>query len=333
MSSFYKRPWATSMNATMVEYAVAENPLKRGSARTTPWRPRGTISSVPPGSKNGGYVVPQYVLKERVGSHAKTTPWQPRGTVSSMKGLKTGLPWNPTKHTLDSNGLGALGASPQGGSSVGTEDPIEAYGIKAANLVVTDFASVPKGKRESELKKLLSEIDSSLYSSYKTEKRRLVGMGMGSAEAHKKGLAVAFSRGFTFELIKIGKKGKAPKPGLRKGQVSLGALMGFDAEVSNYSGLNGFMNNLRDTIKKLGGLACDVATHPVTPIAAGSAGAYFGGPTGTSNAMMGAGIAATLCSSGGGDQPVYSGGSSTPAWALPAILGGGALALVLVLRK
>lgn len=330
MSAFYNKPWSSGLVSPA--YTKTEDPLQRGSARTTPWLPRGTISRVPKGSKLGGYSVPAYVRREPVGSQAHTTPWLPRGTVMSMKGIKTGLPWKPTAHTLDSNGLGALGDTKQGGATVGGENPIESYGQKAATLIVQEFGAIPVGQREVELRKLLGQVDPALFSSYKRESGRLKGMGLSVNEAQRKGLAVAFSRGLTKEFMKIGKKGKVPAPGLRKGHVSLGALMGFDAQASNYQDLGGVLSTIKNTLSKLGGLACDVATHPITPIAAGAAGAYYGGPQGASTAMAGAGIAATACSSGA-VPTVTAAPAGPPAWALPAILGGGALALLLVLRK
>ena len=333
MTAFYNKPWASGY--ALPAYERKENPLKRGSARTTPWLPRGTISSVPPGSKHGGYAVPKYVLKEPVGSQANTTPWLARGTVPSMKGIKTGLPWKASAHTLDSNGLGALGATNKGTASIGGGDPIESYGVKAAQVVIQEMKSIPLGKRDAAMRELLGEIDPGLYSSYKNEMGRIKDMGVPAAQAQEKGLAVAFSRGLTKEFMRLGKKGKAPTPGLRKGQVALASLTGFDSQVNNYQAVGGVWSKVKGALNKLGGLACDVATHPVTPIAAGAAGAYYGGPTGASTATAGAGVAAAACSSGGG-----GGGagyavptSAMPSWALPAIIGGGALALILVLKK
>lgn len=336
MSAFYNKPWSSGY--ALPAYLNKEDPLTRGSAKTTAWLPRGTISKVPPGSKLGGYAVPAYVRKEPVGSQAATTPWIPRGTVMSMKTIKTGLPWKSSAHTLDSNGLGALGASPNktNTSSVGGGDPIEEYGQKAASVVAAELATVPLSKRDETLKGILNEVDPKLYSMFKIESNRIQEMGVSKEVAAQKGLQVAFTQGFIQELMRIGKKGAAPEPGTRKGAVPLGALVGFDAQVSNYhDSLGSVFSTIKSTVSKLGGLACDVATHPIAPIAAGAAGAYYGGPEGASKAMAGAGIAAAACSSGStgagaGYAPAPQG---MPSWALPAILGGGALALVLILKK
>lgn len=336
MSAFYNKPWSSGY--ALPAYLSKEDPLTRGSARTTPWLPRGTISQVPAGSKLGGYAVPEYVRKEPVGSQAHTTPWIPRGTVMSMKTIKTGLPWKSSAHTLDSNGLGALGAAPDKAStsSVGGGDPIEEYGQKAAAVVAAELATVPLSERDETLKNILNEVDPKLYPMFKLESGRIAEMGASKEAAAQKGLAVAFTQGFVKELMRIGKKGAAPAPGTKKGAVPLGALVGFDAQVNNYHGsLGSVLSTIKSTVSKLGGLACDVATHPIAPLAAGAAGAYYGGATGSATAAAGAGIAAAACSSGStgagaGYAPVPQG---MPSWALPAILGGGALALILILKK
>ena len=255
----------------------------------------------------------------------------------SMKGIKTGLPWKSNAHTLDSNGLGSLGASPNttGKSTVGGIDPIKQYGEKASAVAFEALKNAPPNQRDAALKGLLDEVDPKLYPMYKLEIQRNIEAGMSASQAQRKGLADAFTQGLTKEFMRIGKKGKAPAPGLRKGQVPLGALVGFDAEVNNYQNLGDILGDLSGALKKIGGFACDVATHPITPLAAGAAGAFQGGPAGASTAVAGAGIAAAACSSGStgagaGFTPAPQG---MPSWALPAILGGAGLALILILKK
>jgi hypothetical protein len=148
----------------------------------------------------------------------------------------------------------------------------------------------------------------------------------------KRGIAVAFQKGFVNELMRIGRSKKAPAPGTRKGAVSLGAATGFEAQTSSYHSLGGFTDTIKNTVKKLGGVACDVATHPATPLAAGTAGAVAGGPAGASTAVTGAGIAASVCASGSSAGTPLAPARGMPSWALPAIIGGGVLTLVLVLK-
>jgi hypothetical protein len=331
---FYNEPW--NPGYSLPPYLQEEDPLTRGSAVVTAQIPRGTISRVQGLSqRTAGYSLPQYLRDEPVGSQARTTPWTKGGTVMSMKMLKTGLPWKSSAHTLDSNGLGALGSTSKGKSSVGGSNPIEAYGQKASVIVEQALAAVPVGQREAEMRKLLNDVDPKLFAAYKKEQKQLKDIGASSAVARSAGLAVAFSQGFTKDLMKIGKTGKKPAPGIRKGHVSLGALMGFEAQANNYEDLGGIGSSIKSALKKLGGLACDVATNPVTPIAAGAAGAYYGGPQGASTAMAGAGMAAAACSAGGSSDPQFyqPAPSAMPVWAIPAIIGGGAIALVLVLTR
>jgi hypothetical protein len=330
MSAFYNKPWASGY--ALPAYLKKEDPLTRGSAVVTAWLPRGTISKVPPGSKLGGYAVPNYVRQEPVGSQAYTTPWIPRGTVMSMKGIKTGLPWKSSAHTLDSNGLGALGASPVSSSSVGSRDPIDEYGNKAAATVLTAVASMPSTQREETLKEILDGVDPKLYPAYKKKFAKAVKEGLNAKASARGALASTFKRGFVAELIRIGEKGSVKRAGVKKGAVPLGALTGFDAQVSNYQGLHGAVSTVKDTLSKLGGLACDVATNPITPLAAGAAGAAYAGPVGASTAITGTGLAAAACSSGSGGGAFVPQPSAMPSWAMPAILGGGALALLLVLK-
>jgi len=337
--SFYNKPW--NAGYALPAYAEAEDPLVRGSAKTTPWAPRGTISKVPPGSKLGGYAVPAYVRAEPVGSQAKTTPWLARGTFDgNVTKLKTGLPYS--EHSLASNGLGALGSHSSlsgntvAGSSVGGSNPIESYGQKAAAAILFDFKNIPLGKRDEALRELLGQIDPKLYSAAKKAIKEQKAMGLKGEKAEKAGLATAFTHGLTKEFMKLGKGRKPVAPGLKNGQVALGALVGFEAQADNYQDLGGLLSDIKSTLKKIGGYACDVATHPITPIAAGAAGAYYGGPQGASTATAGAGVAAAACSIGKqpAPGPAYAPqGGGMPVWALPAIIGGGALALIFALKK
>jgi len=74
-------------------------------------------------------------------------------------------------HTLDSNGLGSLGATPNktGTSTIGGKDPIADYGKKAASLIMEEFQALPASQREGGIRKLLDQVDPKLYASYKAE--------------------------------------------------------------------------------------------------------------------------------------------------------------------
>ena len=76
---FYNKPWAPGYS--LPPYLSKEDVLARGSAVTTTWLPRGTISNVKGLDKRtAGYSLPKYLRNEPVGSQAHTTPWLPRGT-------------------------------------------------------------------------------------------------------------------------------------------------------------------------------------------------------------------------------------------------------------
>jgi hypothetical protein len=333
MSAFYNKPWAPGYS--LPAYLSKEDPLTRGSAVVTKMLPRGTISNVKGLDKRtAGYSLPAYVRNEPVGSQAGTTPWTPRGTVMSMSSIKTGLPWKSSAHTLDSNGLGALGATAVGTATIGGNDPIAEYGKKAAVVVAQTISSVPVGQRENNMRKLLDEVDKGLYTNYIKQRKKFENMGQPAPAARQNALAAAFSGGITKEFMKLGKGRKRPEPGTGMGAVSLGALMGFEAQASNYQDLGGILSRLSNGLKKLGGLACDVSTNPIAPLAAGAAGAYYGGAQGASTAIAGVGVAAAACSASDGPGPMYPApAQGMPGWALPAILGGGALALILILKK
>jgi hypothetical protein len=331
---FYNRPWAPGY--ALPPYVRKEDPLTRGDAVTTPWLARGTISNVKGLDKRAaGYSLPQYLLDEPVGSQAHTTPWIPRGTVMSMKGIKTGLPWVSNAHTLDSNGLGALGASDNKGKApVGGADPIDQYGKKVSAAILADIKAFPPDQQEARIRAIMDAIDPALYASFKKKKEHLKNVGTPAAQAAPRAIAATFSQGLTGEFMRLGRKKKVPAPGIRKGQVPLAAFMGFEAQANNYQhgALGGVLDDIKGVVSKIGGFACDVATHPVTPLAAGTAGAFQAGPTGAATATAGAGLAAAACSSGAGGGVFIPQQQGMPSWALPAILGGGALALILILR-
>jgi hypothetical protein len=253
----------------------------------------------------------------------------------SMTGIKTGLPWKSSAHTLNSNGLGALGAAPNkaGRATVGTGDPIEEYGNKVTIAILEGLSELPESERGDALKEIMNKVDPKIYSVFKKERKRAEGAGASKSTATHRGIAVAFKKGFVGELVRIGKGRKTITPGAGKGAVPLGMSTGFTAQASNYQGLGGFLSTIKSTVNKIGGFACDVSTHPLTPLAAGAAGAAAGGPGGAGAATTGAGIAAAACSSGNAsDIPFAPARQGMPSWAIPAIIGGGLLTLVVILK-
>jgi hypothetical protein len=91
-----------------------------------------------------------------------------------------------------------------------------------------------------------------------------------------------------------------------------------------------------DIIDKLGDLACGVVNHPAAQAAAAGGAAAYGAPPQAGE--IGVGLAKNLC--GGADVPgvppedlMAPPARRLPGWVLPVALGGGALVLVLALRR
>jgi hypothetical protein len=337
--SFYNKPWAPGY--ALPPYLADEDPLERGSGRTTAQLPGGTFGPVPKNLKFGDYVVPQYVKDEPIGSHARTTPWLADGTIAPMPSSvkDSGNPWSD--NTLQSNGLGSLGDPTLSEPTLPGGDPIKEYGHQAAAIVLEAVNNLPPKERGEGLRQLLNEVDPKLNAALARE--AAAARNAGDKDPLRAGLAAAFSRGMLDEFIRLGKKKKLPK----KSQVGLGATW---AQHNNYVGtglaaesqaLGGVWSTLKSwagsAVDKLGSAACTVAGNSATPLVAGAAGAYYGGPTGASLAMTGAGMAAAACAPdpepGAGGGAFIPGFSGAPGWALPAVIGGGALALILILKK
>lgn len=344
--SFYNKPWAPGYS--LPSYLNREDPLQK-RAHTTPWLPRGTISKVPKGLKMGGYSQPAYVRAERLGSQAHTTPWIPDGTVSKVPEnvQRSGNPWSDKTlmsnglGSFDSNGLGSLGDPSVTNAPSASGDPIKQYGQKAAAVIMQDLKKVPKGQQKAQLRELLNEIDPKLHSSFRRESKKLKQNGVPEAAALQRGLASALSKGMANEFIRLGRTRRVEA----KTQVGLASYfashdthgsytsaLGRAAEtrgLSGYAGLGSVTSTLKDTLHKVGGFACDVATNPATPIVAGAVSvSQTGNPA---IGVAGAGIAATACtkSPGGAFPPAQP---STPSWAIPAMIGGGALLLVMAIK-
>jgi hypothetical protein len=243
-----------------------------------------------------------------------------------------GNPWSES--TLNSNGLGSLDGNTLEQPSIPSGDPILEYGQQAAAIVMSAIEKAPASEKNA-LKKVLDKVDVKLYPVYQRELGKAKGRGESQSRAMKQALTNAFQSGMANEFVRLGRtKSVASNShvGLAKyhGSYDNYALAGERRELS---GIGDWLSSALDSI---GSAACSVANNSVTPYAAGAAGAYYGGPEGASLAVTGAGVAAAACAPdapSGGGAPVILGGGGTPSWVLPAILGGGALALLLVLKK
>lgn len=349
MSEFYKTPWAPGY--ALPPYLDDEDPLKKGGARTTAQLPGGTFGPVPKGLKFGNYSLPQYVKDEPIGSHARTTPQLPDGTVGPIPARVkvSGNPWS--ENTLQSNGLGSLGDATLSEPTLPGGDPLKEYGHEAAGIVMDAIREIDPKERGSFIRQLLGKVDPKLNSLMAREVSQ--AKSQGKSDAMRVGLASAFSRGMLDEFVVLGKSKKAKGAAAaakgarnKKSQVGLGAAWG---QHTNYvgmgraaesRGLGGWTSSisgaLSTTLDKLGSAACKVAGNKATPYVAGAAGAYYGGPQGASLAMAGAGIAASACAPDP-DPGLFGGGfpsvGGMPSWAMPAIIVGGVLTVIFVLKR
>jgi hypothetical protein len=200
------------------------------------------------------------------------------------------------------------------------KDPIKAYGQEVAALVLSTLRQEEaKGNRSLTLKKVLDGIDPGLYPSATAETKKFKQSGLSGGLAAQQGLAVAFSKGITQEFFNLGKGKK-----LKKGQLKL--------QQKHLSGLGGVTSTVSNLTSKIGTASCKVANNPLTPIAAGAATSVYGG--GPQTGVAGTMVARSLCDSGAGagyQMPPPK--PATPSWVIPAAIGGGALLLVLVLKK
>lgn len=136
-------------------------------------------------------------------------------------------------------------------------------------------------------------------------------------------------RAGTFSIKKLPKR----KTGVL-GRIS-GALRGIGKAIIGIP--EGIAEVVKKAGEKLGELACAVVNHPATSAAARGYATSQGAPP--QAADVGVDVAKGMC---GGGQPADAGplplpppdtGAGTPSWLLPAAIGGGALVLILALRK
>lgn len=306
-----------------------------------------------PNPYNPGYAIPKYVMAEPPGRGTFTTKMIPRRTISQLPPDYLAKPAS----TLSGNTLvkSTLAGSSLGGSSLGNdtlgaggstlelakanggEDPIKTYGSRAANIVLSELQNVSPKERVSTMKEILDKVDPTLFARATKETEKFKAKGMPAKTAARKGLAKAFSEGITGEFVKLGKEEK--KKGLERARqvaadkARLGAGKGKGAlALAGGIPLSGITSTVKSALSKLGNAACDVATHPLTPLAAGAGAAAAGAPPQVG--VAGATVAAGVCTTAGkgGAAPFFAPASSTPDWLIPAAIGGGALLLIVALK-
>ncbi|MBT8452995.1 MAG: hypothetical protein KJO40_13585 [Deltaproteobacteria bacterium] len=320
---------------------------------------------------NPGYALPKYIQAEPPGRGTFTTKWLPRGTISQLIPDYLAKPTGRADTQLacdaelGSLGCDSLGAQetlyqlePLGAIGAGA-DPIKAYGERAAEWIMRTIYEVEPEDRTIALRALLDTVDKTLWDRVAKESAKFKAKGLGSRPALQKAIALCMANGMMAELVKTGEKimqkkavdpaqlqalgfcgpicaakkvGSAAKS-MGKGIGRAGSWVGGKA----WSGAKSATNWVGKGISKLGGLACSVANSPIAPIAAGAGAAAMGAPP--QAGAMGVSAAGSLCGSKGDSAAAQqqlqtpTPGAPLPSWVLPAAIGGGALVLVLVLRK
>jgi hypothetical protein len=322
-------PWKPGY--AIPKYVLAEPP-GRGTF-TTKWLPRRTISNVEPKfaavpeapealSGSNYWAVPDYVLAEPPGRGTFTTKWLPRRLAPTI------VPDYVKKPELSGLGATTYELLPIGG--LGPGDPIKAFGERASEWIMANIKGVPADERTAALRALLDTIDKSLWVTVSNKATKYKAKGIPPKAAMQKALAASLSAGMAKELIQVG-KGKTEALGFlgleKIGRAITGTIRGTVGSAKDFVGKG---------LDKLGALACAVANNPAAGLAAGGAAAASGAPPQAGAA--GVAVAQSLCAkepAATQQQLTTPGGAidRLPGWVLPVAIGGGALVLVLVLRK
>lgn len=288
--------------------SVRAEPPGRGTF-TTKWLPRGTFIDKPKDMAPSRYALPAYVRAEPIGRGTFTTKWLPRRTVGALA--------PDYLHTLSRDSLGA----DEFQDSVAKSDPIQMYGTKAARLVLVELDKVPVSDRPLMMKRILDGVDPALIAKVNYRLRTNKAKGMKQAPALRLALEDSFKEGLTREFARIG-RGKSPKQSGGAIATGLGGLFG-DIK----GAVTGMVGGHVTVAKKIGGVACTVATHPAGSLAAGATAAGYG--ANPSDAQAGVAVAANVC---GGGQYGAPPPPSFP-WLPVAAIGGAVVVAAIILTR
>jgi hypothetical protein len=234
-------------------------------------------------------------------------------------------------------------------------DPIKAYGQRAAEMLLSDVRRVPPAFRPLALKAVFKEVEPGLEQRIEQRTRKYRAAGMPQKQALKSAIASSMSEGFVRELAKIG---RGQQPSMRS---QLG--LSYYGDEAQQLALEGLWSTIKDgakavggavksaakavgsgvssgasaawsfgsgAISKLGSLACGVLKNPAASLAAGAAA----GPAGAAGAQAGSQLCSSSSTPAASQTALMAPQHTTPAWVLPAAIGGvGLLAAILLLRK
>ena len=290
-----------------------------------------------------GYAIPDYVRAEPPGRGVHFTKYLPRKTID----------------TLVPEYLGDVDGRVVPGSD---SDPIAMFGKLASSHIMGTIYQLPPAVRKGALKSLFTAIDPKLWRRVASKAARLQRTrAMDPAVALEKAIASSMSMGLLEEFVRAGRKGRTPPLQSLSGLGAYGdaartvVLHGYLEELG---GLGKWLKNVakapgrilggiaggagaaggkayswgKSAIDKIGDLACGVAKNPIGQVAAGAGAGAMGAPPQVG--VAGAQIVGGMCK---GDKVApgqqVAPPSGMPGWVLPAAIGGGALMLVLVLKK
>lgn len=308
---------------------------------------------------NPGYVLPQNVMDEPYGEGVIITKQMPRGTISALQpaylvggpGAVSGVPAARNGSlgaaggrgsigcaggSLGSGGRGSLSGTVLDGTSLdngvdlgGGGDPIANFGKNAAQLIMTQVKALPANDRVTTLRQILDSLEAGLSDKVATRTEAIQKKtGAGPATAMQQAIADLMSQHYLEQLKKLGATRQTPSTGVLALMGSPDGLGGFWGDV--WGGISGGASKVGSAAKTVGkgiaGLACKAAGSSALQAAAGAGGGAAG--------ATGAQLATQLC---GGKSPAtdtYVPPVSTgPSIGTIALIGGGLLAAVLLLRK
>jgi hypothetical protein len=246
---------------------------------------------------------------------------------------------------------------------------VAVYGQNAASWITNTILGVPAEYRKAALRALLDTLDPSLWGKVSARMEASVARGALPRDAMRDALAASMSAGMLNELVEAGKRGAvAPMSQLGLGMYDDSSRLAQYQALDRFYELGGFWDSMKDGIKKmfpevakskvkipaldvvkaagpaigeavdwvaeatekLAKAACRAADTiaGAAPAIAAAAGPYGGIAAGAITVTQG------VCGPAPAPlPPPPPPPPSMPAWVLPAAIGGGALVLVMALRK
>ncbi len=192
-------------------FALPQNVRDEGLQRrafVTKQQPRGSYDN--PSVGYGGYAVPQYIKDEGYGQGTFTTKWMPSGTYVGPK-VPHWLNQRPKVVRQQRMPGGGMVSTVQALGDAPMAAPLEAYGQKAADILITRVSALPTSQRTKTLRAMMDALDTSLWPRTQTILKRYLAQGMTTVQAFPLALARALSAGMAAEIVMTGLRRTAPQ--------------------------------------------------------------------------------------------------------------------------